>query len=82
MVIYTQNKFNEIRSIANIGMTEGWINNSNLSNKRAITLDILTKLSVRNHTMVINTQYEFHEIPSIAYYVMAEDRKKTLLFKV
>ena len=33
------------------------------------------KLQVHNLTMVIYIQYNFREIPSIGYLVMAEDRK-------
>ena len=33
------------------------------------------KLHVHHHTMDLYTQYKFHEIPSIAHLVMAEDRK-------
>ena len=33
------------------------------------------KLHVHNHTMVIYIRYKFHEIPSIAYTDIAEDRK-------
>ena len=36
---------------------------------------------VHNDTMVIYIQYKFHEIPSIAYKVMADYRKKTLKFR-
>ena len=35
----------------------------------------LMKLHMHNHTMVIYIHYKFHEIPSIGYLVMAEDRK-------
>ena len=31
------------------------------------------KLHVHNYTIVIYIQYKFHEIPSIAYKVMATD---------
>ena len=43
-------------------------NNSSISN------DFLVKCYMNHHTMVIYTQYEFHESPSIAYLVMAEDK--------
>ena len=36
----------------------------------------LMKIYVHHHTMVINTQYKFTEISSIAYLVIAEDRHK------
>ena len=49
-------------------------------NNSSITEDIMMKLHVHNHAMVIYIQYEFHEIPSIGYLVMAEDRKKLLKF--
>ena len=35
----------------------------------------MIKLHVHNHIMVIYFHYECHEIPSIAYKVMAEERK-------
>ena len=41
----------------------------------SITHDILLKLHVHNHTMVIYIQYKFLEIPSIGYLEIAEDRK-------
>ena len=37
------------------------------ANNSSVTKDILTILHVHNHTMVVYTQYTFHEIPSIAY---------------
>ena len=42
------------------------------------TDDTLMKLHVHTHTIVINNQYKFHEIPFIYYLVMAQDYKKTL----
>ena len=36
------------------------------------------KVLVHNHTIVIYIQYKFHEIPSIAYKVMTDDRKNHL----
>ena len=33
------------------------------------------KHHMHSHTMVIYIQYQFHEIPSIAYKVMTEDGK-------
>ena len=38
------------------------------------------KLNVHNNTMVIYIQYKFLEILFIGYLVMAEDRKKSLIF--
>ena len=38
-----------------------------------ITHDTLMKLHVHNHIMVIYIQYKFHEIPSVAYRIMADD---------
>ena len=67
MVIYTQNKISEIRSIAYLVMVEDGINYLNLSNQRAIP-PLLLRISMYNHTMVIiYTQYKLHEIHSIAY---------------
>ena len=36
-------------------------------NNSSIAQEILTKLHVHNHIMVIYTPYKFHEIQSIAY---------------
>ena len=36
------------------------------------------KLHMHNHNMVIYIRYKFHETPSIAYKVMAEDGKKII----
>ena len=47
----------------------------NLDNNSSTTNDFLMKLYMHHHTMVIYTQCKFHEIPSIAYEVMAEDGK-------
>ena len=44
-------------------------------NNSSITDDTLMKLHVHNHTMTIYIQYEFHEMSSIGYKVMAEDEK-------
>ena len=49
-------------------------------NNSSITDDILMKLHVNNHTMLIYNQYEFHEIPFIGYLVMAEDGKKLQIY--
>ena len=38
-----------------------------------MTDDILMKLHVHNHTIVIYIQYKFHDIPFIGYLVIAED---------
>ena len=43
--------------------------------KSSITHDTLMKLHVHYQTMVTYIQYKIHEIPSIGYLVMAEDRK-------
>ena len=50
------------------------------SNNSSITDYTLMKLHLHNHIKVIYIQYKFHEIPSIAYKVMAEDGKKSLKF--
>ena len=43
---------------------------------KAMTPDYtLTRLQVLNHTIVIYIKCKLHEIPSIAYKVMAEDGK-------
>ena len=42
-------------------------------NNSSITSDILMKLHVHHHTIVLYIQYKFDEIPSIGYLVMAED---------
>ena len=45
-------------------------------NKSSKNKDIMTRLHVHNHTLVIYTQYKFiSEITSIAYLVMAKDGK-------
>ena len=44
----------------------------------SITVYYLAKLKVRNRTIVIYIQYEFHEVTSITCKVMAEGRKKSL----
>ena len=41
-----------------------------------MTHDTQMKFDLHNHTMVICSQYKFHEIPFIGYLVMAEDGKK------
>ena len=42
-------------------------------NNSSITSDILMKLHVHHHTIVLYIQYKFDEIPCIGYLVMAED---------
>ena len=44
-------------------------------NNSSITDATLMPLHVHNHAIVIYIQYKFHEIPSIGYLVMVEDRK-------
>ena len=44
-------------------------------NYSAITNDTLIKPDVHNFNMPKHIQYRFHEIPSIVYLGMAEDRK-------
>ena len=49
-------------------------------NNSSINYNTLMKLHMHNHTMAIYIKCKFHEIPSIAYKVMAEDGKKSLKF--
>ena len=44
-------------------------------NNSSITHDIMMKLHMNNHTMVIYIQYKFHEILYFGCLVMAEDGK-------
>ena len=44
-------------------------------NNSAITVDTPIKHHMHNLTMVIYTQYKFHEIPFISYLVIVEDGK-------
>ena len=46
-----------------------------------VTDGTLIKLHLHSLTIVIYIQYKYHEIPSIGYLVMAEDRKKSLKFR-
>ena len=70
MVIYIQYKFHEIPFICYLDMTEdgwmeGWKFRQSKDNNFSITNDILMKLHVYHHTIVIYIQYKFYEIPSI-----------------
>ena len=71
MAIYTQNKIHEIRSIVYLFTVENGINylksKQFKGNNSSVTQDILTKLHMRNDTIVICTQYKSHEIPSVFY---------------
>ena len=75
---YIQFKFHEIPSIAEKVMAKDgktslkfWQSKGNNS---SITDVNLMKLHMRNHTIVIYIQYKLHEIPSIGYLVMAEEK--------
>ena len=71
MVIFTQNKFNDIQFLALISY--GWGLNKSFKFKQlkgnysSIADYILTKLQVHNPIMVIYDQYQCLEIQSIAY---------------
>ena len=69
MIIYIQNKFQEISFIGYRVMAEDGkiieILRKSKGVNTSITHDTLIKLHVHNHTMVIYIQYKFHEISSI-----------------
>ena len=69
MAIYYQNKIHEIRSIVYLIMVWNGINylksKQLKGNNYSVTQDILTKIHMRNDTMVKCTQYKFHEIPLV-----------------
>ena len=81
MVIYSQYKFHEILSIIHRLPSHGWVLKKSLKfrqskgNNSAITDDTQIKLHLHNLTIAIYIQYKFHEVSSIGYLVMAEDRK-------
>ena len=79
LVVYIQYKFREISFIGYLVMAKyekkSLKSRQSKGGNSSITHDILMKLHVHSHTMVIYIQYMFHEIPSIGYLVMAEDGK-------
>ena len=84
MVIYIQYHFHGIPSIVYKVMTEDekikkfrQPKGNNHSKTDAIPM----KIHMHNHIMVIYIQCQFHEIPSICYLVMAEDRKNHWNFR-